>query len=193
MAGGPSTVDLVVAVSRAGALGFLAGGYKTAEALTEEMAGVRAAGVVSFGVNLFVPGQPTTDPEALAAYVRALGAEAAALGDHAGRSRLGRRRLPGQARRCCCGDPPAVVSFTFGVPGAGGGAGAPGRRFARRADRDHPRGGQRGPAGRARRAVPAGVRGGRAPGQPGQRLPPRRRPADPRPAGGGLGPDPRAR
>ncbi len=66
MAGGPSTVDLVVAVSAAGAFGFLAGGYKTAEALAEEMARVRAAGVGSFGVNLFVPGGPTADPDGLA-------------------------------------------------------------------------------------------------------------------------------
>ena len=59
MAGGPSTVDLVVASARAGALAFLAGGYKTAPALGEEMAAVRAGGVDTFGVNLFVPGGPT--------------------------------------------------------------------------------------------------------------------------------------
>src|ERR1700749_422448 len=56
MARGPSTVDLVVARARAGALGFLAGGYKTAPALAQEMAAVRAGGVDAFGVNLFVPG-----------------------------------------------------------------------------------------------------------------------------------------
>ena len=32
MAGGPSTTELVIAAARAGALGFLAAGYKTAEA-----------------------------------------------------------------------------------------------------------------------------------------------------------------
>ena len=80
MAGGPSTVDLVVATTGAGALGFLAGGYKTAPALAEEMAAVRAAGVDTFGVNLFVPGSPTVDPEGLAAYVAELEPDAAALG-----------------------------------------------------------------------------------------------------------------
>ena len=69
MAGGPSTVDLVVASAGAGALAFLAGGYKTATGLAEEMAAVRAAGVDAFGVNLFVPGDPTADPAGLAAYL----------------------------------------------------------------------------------------------------------------------------
>ena len=56
MAGGPSTPGLVVAAGRSGALGFLAGGYKTAEAMRAEITAVRAAGVTAFGVNVFVPG-----------------------------------------------------------------------------------------------------------------------------------------
>src|SRR5580698_4581470 len=80
MAGGPSTVDLVVAAWRAGALGFLAGGYKTASGLAEQMAAVRAAGVDAFGVNLFVPGAPTTDLAGLAAYLAQLEADAAVVG-----------------------------------------------------------------------------------------------------------------
>ena len=39
---------------RAGSLGFLAGGYKSPEALGEQIATTRAAGV-AFGVNLFAP------------------------------------------------------------------------------------------------------------------------------------------
>lgn len=115
MAGGPSTVGLVAAVSRAGAFGFLAGGYKTAEALAEEIAGVRAAGVASFGVNLFLPGQPTADPAGLAAYLRALEAEAAALettlGDPAWDDDEYPRKLDLLLRIA-----PAMVSFTFGLP-----------------------------------------------------------------------------
>ena len=38
MAGGPATVALVVAASRAGALGWLAAGYKTPEAMAAEIA-----------------------------------------------------------------------------------------------------------------------------------------------------------
>ena len=37
MAGGPSTAGLVLAASAAGALGFLAAGYKTAAAMRAEM------------------------------------------------------------------------------------------------------------------------------------------------------------
>ena len=61
MAGGPSTVELVVAATAAGAFGFLAGGYKTATSLADEMGAVRADGVASFGVNVFVPGAPAAD------------------------------------------------------------------------------------------------------------------------------------
>ncbi len=115
MAGGPSTVDLVAAVSRAGAFGFLAGGYKTAEALSEEIAGVRAAGVASFGVNLFLPGQPTSDPEGLAGYLEALGADAAALGTMLGDPVWDDDDYPRKVD-VLLADPPAAVSFTFGVP-----------------------------------------------------------------------------
>jgi nitronate monooxygenase len=42
MAGGPSTPGLVIAASAAGALGFLAGGYKTAAGMLAEMDAVQA-------------------------------------------------------------------------------------------------------------------------------------------------------
>ena len=42
MAGGPTTPDLVIAAARAGALGFLAAGYKTPEAMAAEITAVRA-------------------------------------------------------------------------------------------------------------------------------------------------------
>jgi len=37
MAGGPTTAGLVIAAGRAGALGFLAAGYKTPEAMAAEI------------------------------------------------------------------------------------------------------------------------------------------------------------
>jgi nitronate monooxygenase len=58
MAGGPTTTDLVIAAARAGALGFLAAGYKTPEAMAAEITAVRAATAEPFGVNVFVPGLP---------------------------------------------------------------------------------------------------------------------------------------
>ncbi len=42
MAGGPSTPALVIAAAEAGALGFLAGGYKTAADMASEIARVRS-------------------------------------------------------------------------------------------------------------------------------------------------------
>ncbi len=117
MAGGPTTIALVSAAAHAGALGFLAAGYKTAQGLTRDMADLRAAGVSTFGVNVFVPGLPATDRERVVAYVASLAAEAAALGVVAGEPRwdddyAGKLEV-------LLAHPPAAVSFTFGIPAAG--------------------------------------------------------------------------
>ena len=55
MAGGPTTPTLAAAVSEAGGLGFLAAGYKTAEAVRAEIAAVRSTTARPFGINLFYP------------------------------------------------------------------------------------------------------------------------------------------
>jgi nitronate monooxygenase len=75
MAGGASTTAMVVAAARAGGLGFLAGGYKTAQALADEMTTVRAQGV-SHGVNLFAPNPLPVDPAVFRAYAHAIQPEA---------------------------------------------------------------------------------------------------------------------
>jgi nitronate monooxygenase len=110
MAGGPSTAELVIAAARAGALGFLAAGYKTAEAMTAEIAAVRAATGEPFGVNVFVPGAPYADPAELRRYLDSLSAdgttgEASWDDDHFD------AKIP-----ALLADPPPVVSFTFGCP-----------------------------------------------------------------------------
>ncbi len=117
MAGGPSTVDLVVASAGAGALGFLAGGYTTGPVLADDMAAVRAAGVETFGVNLFVPGEPTADPAGLAAYLAQLERDAAALGVRPGEASWDDDDYPAKLRAVLAA-PPAAVSFTFGIPSA---------------------------------------------------------------------------
>ena len=73
MAGGPTTAGLVVAAARAGALGWLAAGYKTPGAMATEITAVRAATAEPFGVNVFVPGRPHPDAAALARYLDSLG------------------------------------------------------------------------------------------------------------------------
>jgi nitronate monooxygenase len=112
MAGGPATPALAAAVSGAGGLGFLAGGYRTADALRADLLELRALGDRPFGVNLFVPGEAAVDAEALRAYLERLRARhGSALGeprfdDDAWEAKLALlrdERVP-------------IVSFTFGCP-----------------------------------------------------------------------------
>jgi nitronate monooxygenase len=110
MAGGPTTAGLVIAAARAGALGFLAAGYKTPEAMTTEIGAVRAATAEPFGVNVFVPGRPYPDAAALARYLDSLGpGRGDASWDDDG--------FDGKIAALLT-DPPAVTSFTFGCPAA---------------------------------------------------------------------------
>lgn len=130
MAGGPSTAELVAAVGEAGGLGFLAGGYLTAETLARQIADVWDESSRPFGVNLFVPDHANTyltgrppglsareREQAVAAYRDSLLAEAqrrgvelsepGSDGPQAWERQLDlvvRERVP-------------VVSFTFGLPG----------------------------------------------------------------------------
>jgi len=78
LAGGPSTPALAAAVSDAGGFGFLAAGYRSPDALGEEVAALRALTDAPFGVNLFVPGAPAADPAAVRAHVDRLGPDAGA-------------------------------------------------------------------------------------------------------------------
>ncbi len=106
---------LVVAAARAGTFGFLAGGYKSAGALAGDMAEVRAAVDRPFGVNVFVPGEPTLRPDALAAYVESLRGDAASLEVELGAPSWDDDDYPAKMG-VLLEDPPALVSFTFGCP-----------------------------------------------------------------------------
>jgi NAD(P)H-dependent flavin oxidoreductase YrpB (nitropropane dioxygenase family) len=79
MSGGPSTPALVTAAARAGGLGFLAGGYKTAQALAGQIHAARADGV-PFGVNLFVPNPVPVSAEAYRGYAQVVQSEAELYG-----------------------------------------------------------------------------------------------------------------
>ena len=115
MAGGPSTVELVVAASQAGAFAFLSGGYKEVEELRADTAAVGAAGVGAFGVNLFVPGRPTERPDRLAAYLASLRPLAESLEVELGPASWDDDDYP-RKLELVLAEPPAVVSFTFGLP-----------------------------------------------------------------------------
>jgi nitronate monooxygenase len=108
LGGGASTPELAAAVCAAGGLGFLAAGYKPAEAVREDIAALRARTGRPFGVNLFAPPQPVPDPGAVEAYAARLGAGAGAPrhDDDGWDDKLAlvvELRVP-------------VVSFTFGCP-----------------------------------------------------------------------------
>ncbi len=79
MAGGPSNPGLAAACAEAGALPFLAGGYKSAAGLMDEVRALGAATGEAFGVNLFVPGRPAP-AGSLTGYLRELEADAEAVG-----------------------------------------------------------------------------------------------------------------
>lgn len=119
MAGGPTTPALVIAAAEAGAMGFLAAGYKSVDALAGEIDALAAAGVTAYGVNLFVPGARVRDLGAVLGYRDELAPVARRYAVDVGPvvesdddgyadkvDLVIARRVP-------------VVSFTFGVPDDG--------------------------------------------------------------------------
>jgi NAD(P)H-dependent flavin oxidoreductase YrpB (nitropropane dioxygenase family) len=116
MAGGPGTPALVEAAARAGSLGFVAGGYKTPNALADELA---AVGEVC-GVNLFAPNPVPVDPTAFRRFADLIAREAGRYGltldgttpiedDDAWAEKVDVLRA----------HPVPLISFTFGIPPAG--------------------------------------------------------------------------
>lgn len=116
LGGGPTVPDLVIAAARAGGLGFLAGGYKSADQLAEQIAAVRAAGV-GFGVNLFAPNPVPVDAAAYRDYARAIAGEgkqyAVDLLDVTVTEDDDRWR---EKIDLLLTDPVPLASFTFGIP-----------------------------------------------------------------------------
>lgn len=115
LAGGPSGPRIVLAAAAAGSVGFLAGGYKTADALAAQVDEVRAHGVV-FGVNLFAPTPVPVDPGEYAAYAASLRRDAEPYG-------LDPTTVPitededhwAEKLDLLVQDPVPIVSFTFGL------------------------------------------------------------------------------
>jgi nitronate monooxygenase len=115
MAGGPSTAALVTAAGRAGAVGFLAAGYKTPDAVEAEVRAVGAAGV-PYGLNIFVPTPPPPDVEALERYRRLLEPEAARYRVDLPPLRLRDDDAFAQKVELAQTYGIPLVSFTFGLP-----------------------------------------------------------------------------
>src|SRR3954464_6976965 len=116
MAGGPSTPKLAAAVTQAGAFAFLAGGYKTPEALAAEIAEVRRGGA-AFGVNLFAPGTEQISEADFRRYAAALQSEAERYGlDLSSAPLVHDDDRWADKRDLLLAEPVPVVSVTFGLP-----------------------------------------------------------------------------
>jgi nitronate monooxygenase len=117
LAGGPATIDLALAVSEAGGLGFLAAGYRTAADVREQVHAFRARSDRPFGVNLFTPAATATEPRVYASYLERLQREAVRAG-----VRLGEPRFDDdgwEAKLAALSELAVpVVSFVFGCPPA---------------------------------------------------------------------------
>ncbi|MEW1863487.1 nitronate monooxygenase [Streptomyces sp. NPDC088194] len=116
MAGGASNPRLAAAVAGAGGLGFLAAGYKTSEAMYQEIRQLRDATSQPFGVNLFMPQPGTVDPSAVEVYAEQLAGEAAWYGTALGDPEAGSDDGYDAKVAILLEDPVPMVSFTFGCP-----------------------------------------------------------------------------
>ena len=115
MAGGPTTVDMVLAAARAGSFGFLAAGYKTPEAMDAEISQVRSA-AVPFGVNLFAPNSVPVDPAAYHRYAAAIEPEADRFDLTLPADPIEDDDSFGAKIDALLAQPVPVISFTFGIP-----------------------------------------------------------------------------
>lgn len=115
MAGGPSTPGLAAAVTNAGGLGFLAGGYTSPDQLAGQIRAARSLTGGPLGVNLFVVSAADVDEDELETYRQELQVEA----DRHGIA-LGRPRWDDDAWEAKLdvvrAERPDMVSFTFGCP-----------------------------------------------------------------------------
>ena len=115
MGGGPSTPELVAAVSNAGGLGSLAAAYSTPERIGQDIAKVRELTTRPFAVNLFSPqaqlpfnGSVNVVAEFLRPYHERLGLKA---------PELPQKPIEdfGEQLDAVCKAAPPIVSFTFGL------------------------------------------------------------------------------
>lgn len=119
MAGGPSSPELAAAVSNAGGLGSLGAAYLSPERIAEALRRTRALTDKPFSVNLFAleyRHQPVVNPEPMLSLVSEI---------HT-RFGLAPPQAPPPASdpfpaeiEAVLAAPPAVFSFTFGIPPAG--------------------------------------------------------------------------
>lgn len=119
MAGGAGTPALVTAAGRVGGFGFLAAGYKTAQAVADEIDTVLRDSV-PFGVNLFVPNPVPVDPGEFQRYADLIAAEGDRYGIDVPTTAAPREDEDAWREKVdvLLAHPVPVVGFTFGIPAA---------------------------------------------------------------------------
>ncbi|WP_082975590.1 nitronate monooxygenase [Mycobacterium sp. 1245805.9] len=115
MAGGPTTPAMVSAATQAGALGMLAAGYKTVDAVEAEIKQVRAEGI-PFGINVFAPNPLPVDPDTYRAYAAIVQKEADQFGLTLPAEPIDDTDRFDEKIALLLDDPVPLVSFTFGIP-----------------------------------------------------------------------------
>jgi nitronate monooxygenase len=115
MAGGPSTTAMVIAAAQTGALGFLAAGYKSADAVRAEIEVVKAAGI-PFGMNVFAPNPVPIERAVYRDYATFMQREADRFGLTLPDDPIEDDDNFAAKIDLLLHDPVPVVSFTFGIP-----------------------------------------------------------------------------
>ncbi|MGB9225346.1 nitronate monooxygenase, partial [Mycobacterium sp.] len=116
MAGGPTTPEMAIAATRAGGLGMLAAGYKTASAVADQIKQVRAEGI-PFGVNVFAPNPLPVNPDEYRRYAAQIQREADEFGLSLPPEPIEDTDTFDEKIQLLLDDPVPLVSFTFGIPG----------------------------------------------------------------------------
>ena len=118
MSGGATTPAMVIAAAGAGSMGFLGAGYKTPESLRAEISAVRDASI-PFGVNVFAPNPVPITVESYRRYAAAVQREADRFGLSLPADPVDDDDAFGAKIDLLLSSPVPIVSFTFGLPGAG--------------------------------------------------------------------------
>ncbi|GIO88927.1 MULTISPECIES: NAD(P)H-dependent flavin oxidoreductase [Paenibacillus] len=119
MAGGPTTPELVAAVSNAGGLGNLGAGYLTPEQLRHAIRKIRALTDRPFGVNLFVLEQPEESEETIAKMAEYLNSSRKELGIPQNPPLPQYSESFEEQVQVLLEERVPVFSFTFGIPSPG--------------------------------------------------------------------------
>jgi nitronate monooxygenase len=112
---GPTNPAMVSAATRAGGLGMLAAGYKTAETIETEIKAVRTEGI-PFGVNVFVPNPLPVDPDRYHAYAAIIARDADQFGLTLPPDPIEDTDSFDDKMALLLDDPVPMVSFTFAIP-----------------------------------------------------------------------------